>query len=117
MLLVFAGDADPTLSEQTALLKSAGPDAFRDRDLVVLLVPPTGATTALFDGASKAYPADALRKSLDIAPKADFTAVLVGKDGGVKWRATRPTPPNEIFSVIDSMPMRIIEMRRNGPAG
>jgi len=36
--------------------------------------------------------------------------ILVGKDGGVKMRAVR-LEPREIFSRIDSMPMRQREMR------
>ena len=40
-----------------------------------------------------------------------FTVVLIGKDGGVKRRETQPTPPNNLFSTIDAMPMRQQEMR------
>ncbi|SHK59370.1 DUF4174 domain-containing protein [Hymenobacter psychrotolerans] len=40
-----------------------------------------------------------------------FTVVLVGKDGGVKRRETRPVPPATLFSTIDTMPMRRQEMQ------
>lgn len=44
------------------------------------------------------------------APK--FAAVLIGKDGGVKEKSTRPIPPAALFDTVDKMPMRRAEMRR-----
>lgn len=41
-----------------------------------------------------------------------FTALLVGKDGGVKRRETEPVAPKSLFSTIDVMPMRQQEMRQ-----
>jgi hypothetical protein len=38
-----------------------------------------------------------------------FTAILVGKDGGEKWRRQGLFTPKELFSVIDQMPMRRLE--------
>lgn len=40
-----------------------------------------------------------------------FAVALVGKDGGVKFRADEPVPAREIFGRIDAMPMRRREMR------
>jgi hypothetical protein len=41
-----------------------------------------------------------------------FQAVLVGKDGGAKLRATKPITALELMATIDAMPMRQDEMRR-----
>ncbi len=41
-----------------------------------------------------------------------FTAVLIGKDGGVKEKSSRPIPPADLFGTVDKMPMRRQEMRR-----
>ena len=43
-----------------------------------------------------------------------FTVVLVGKDGGVKLRRDGQVKLDEIFSLIDAMPMRREEMRQKG---
>ena len=45
-----------------------------------------------------------------------FTVILVGKDGGEKYRAERVVDPDELFALIDTMPMRRREMRKK-PAG
>ena len=43
-----------------------------------------------------------------------FTVVLVGKDGGEKLRRESAVDLDEVFSVIDSMPMRQREIRERG---
>ena len=53
-----------------------------------------------------------LRDELGI-PAADFTVVLIGKDGGVKLRQGTPLTTQLLFSTIDAMPMRQREMRKN----
>ena len=40
-----------------------------------------------------------------------FAVILVGKDGGEKLRREEPVAMGDIFSLIDSMPMRQQEMR------
>jgi hypothetical protein len=46
-----------------------------------------------------------------------FTVHLVGKDGGVKLRREGPLALDELFAVIDAMPMRREERRqRSGGA-
>ncbi len=43
------------------------------------------------------------------APKAETEVILIGKDGGVKYRGPKLNL-EEIFALIDSMPMRRLEM-------
>jgi len=43
----------------------------------------------------------------------DFQVILVGKDGGVKYRSNEPVAPEVFFQEIDQMPMRRREMREN----
>ena len=45
--------------------------------------------------------------------KIDFEVILIGLDGGVKLRETNPLEIEKLFDLIDSMPMRKAEMRRN----
>ncbi len=42
-----------------------------------------------------------------------FSVTLIGKDGGVKMRRDDIVSTREIFQLIDSMPMRQQEMRKN----
>lgn len=44
--------------------------------------------------------------------KDEFNVILIGKDGGEKLRSEALIPPEKIFELIDSMPMRRAEMRR-----
>lgn len=46
-----------------------------------------------------------------------FAFRLIGRDGGVKLRRDRPVPAEELFAVIDAMPMRQAERREKRPAG
>lgn len=45
--------------------------------------------------------------------KNGFTWILIGKDGGEKDRGKEVESLNRIFGLIDQMPMRRSEMRRN----
>jgi hypothetical protein len=47
-------------------------------------------------------------------PGENFTFVLIGKDGGVKWKTNSPASLDELFRRIDSMPMRQSEIREKG---
>lgn len=40
----------------------------------------------------------------------DFDLVLIGKDGGVKYRAHGVADPDKIYTLIDQMPLRRREM-------
>ena len=52
-------------------------------------------------------------KKSDILPKTYDGYVLIGKDGGIKSKALYPFNLEQLFNVIDSMPMRKSEMRYN----
>ena len=44
--------------------------------------------------------------------KGSFEIILIGKDGGIKLRNTSIVQNSEIYGLIDHMPMRQAEMRR-----
>ena len=101
VLLVCAPSADDAdLHRQQQLLGPVGA-GLNSRDLVVREV-----VLAELSAADKQY----LAQRLGVAGSR-FTAVLIGNDGGVKRRETRPLPPAALFSTIDAMPMRQQEMR------
>jgi hypothetical protein len=57
--------------------------------------------------------AASIREQFEIAPHV-FTVILVGKDGGIKLKRNDQVRLEEIFRLIDSMPMRQDEMRQKG---
>ena len=42
-----------------------------------------------------------------------FLVILIGKDGGVKIKDTKPLSSDRLFALIDGMPMRQQEMKNN----
>ena len=38
---------------------------------------------------------------------------LIGKDGGLKLASSQPVKPEQLFAIIDAMPMRRAEMNKN----
>ena len=55
--------------------------------------------------------AESIRKQFD-APPGHFSVILVGKDGGTKFRQNDRVKLKDIFKLIDAMPMRQEEMRK-----
>ncbi len=107
-LLVFAPSGnDPRLTETLRSIDDAR-CAFADRDMVLAAVVAGGSST--LDGAEMdPVEAESLRQRYGVAPDA-FAVVLVGKDGGEKWRTDEVPDLKVVFSVIDGMPMRSREM-------
>ena len=112
VLVVFAAMEGAALREQRDLLAGARPD-LEERDITVLAVIGPDRVEALLGSTRGATPA-ALRGRFRVPPEQPFAAVLVGKDGGEKWRADRPAAPEELFALIDAMPMRRHEAEEGG---
>ena len=80
-----------------------------DRDILVFHILETG-ETKLGESSLQTGAGDYLRESYSISPGI-FTILLIGKDGEVKLRREGRVELGEIFSLIDTMPMRRREMR------
>lgn len=101
VLLLFAPDEnDHPLKQQIAIVKSYI-KGFEERDLRVFSI--VGETAA----------ARSLREKVDAAGHS-FIVVLIGKDGGVKLRRTEPISAQDLFDIIDTMPMRRNEIHPTG---
>jgi hypothetical protein len=111
-LLIFAPTpTDPQLQIQLRRLHQAAA-AVADRDIAIIAIPwnspsPTPATLTDAD-------ALAARRRFHISP-ADFTVILLGKDGGEKLRSSKPLTLEKLTSTIDAMPMRQDEVRSRTP--
>ena len=95
-LLIFGKEAQPALVKKQMELFDRDKAGIAERDIKITLVP-TG------NEIHKKYK----------AKEGAFTIILVGKDGGEKHRTHAILQSQELFSIIDAMPMRRSEMRKN----
>ena len=107
-LLLFASRPDdPALLAQLTRLKDAAA-GLRERDVLVIAIPykdPSPSNLSL-----SSSDAQAARRAFHVEPE-DFTAILLGKDGGEKYRSAKPVSFSKLRDTIDSMPMRKDEMK------
>lgn len=108
VLLIMEPGNDLTKGKDQIILFSAFEQEMTDRDLIILV----------YDG--KIIRDKTLKEiSFDIRdiPYKDFQGVLlIGKDGGVKFKERFMVDPVLIFKLIDSMPMRQGEIKiKNTP--
>lgn len=111
-LLIFATDADDRNAQETRRALDVSDCELTDRDMVIGWILERG-ESRFGEVIIDATTADALRSRLGIED-GDFAAVLVGKDGGVKARYAKAPDLNDVFALIDGMPMRRSEMRQRG---
>lgn len=57
-------------------------------------------------------PGDHLYKLYQVVSAEPFTVILIGKDGGEKYRSTSILTTGKLFVMIDAMPMRRAEVQR-----
>ncbi len=106
-------------------------DALRWKARPIVLIAPSAddprleqARAALWDAAAQVERRDMVARVIitDQHPLRDrfavrgqtFAAILVGKDGGEKARVSRLDDLKPWFALVDSMPMRMREMRERG---
>ncbi|MEM6855872.1 MAG: DUF4174 domain-containing protein [Planctomycetota bacterium] len=106
-LLLFADERGQQNRDVQLQRVKANQDGLTDRDMVVVEIVDDQIT---IDGQPREADAAALRSRYDINPDEAFTVLLVGKDTGVKLRRDVPVTIDEVFGLIDSMPMRRQEM-------
>jgi hypothetical protein len=100
LVLVFAPEASHPLAMAQHQLLDAHQAGLTDRAVEVLWLNPT------------------LHQALYTQYRIDtraFGVILVGKDGGEKLRSEKPVTAEALFGLIDAMPMRQAEVRRQKP--
>ena len=111
LLLFAAAPDDPSLLAQLTRLKDAAA-GLKQRDVLVIAIPnknPSPTEVSL-----SAEDAQAARRLFHVAPE-DFTAILLGKDGGEKYRSRKPISFEKLKAMIDAMPMRQDEVKAATP--
>jgi len=109
ILLVFTNDlVDETFQNQLQDL-SKDESGLEERKLVVYSITPSQFSTdlQLNQWTSSSKDLQSYKKSAH-----SFEVVLIGLDGGVKLRQTELLPVEDLFALIDGMPMRRAELRR-----
>lgn len=110
LLFLFSPNQNHPLFQKLQKSISNMKPEVEDRDLVVFEILESGLSSANeLDIDPKT--AQSFREKYDVLP-GRFTVVLVGKDGGVKLSRYRDTRLDDIFGLIDSMPMRQQEIRQ-----
>ena len=119
LLLVFAMKESMTQFLEMRGQIDARSGDLSDRDMIVMAALADDDHTILLHSAGREVP----RRSVPRAPELrsrygvsrdSFALLLVGKDGGVKLARSEPMALDEIFALVDSMPMRRREMRERG---
>lgn len=108
VLIAFARAEQDGGLEATRELARRHADGFEDRDLVLAIV--SGPSGAIGERPLTAAECAGLREHFSVGED-EFAALLVGKDGSVKLRLDHPPDRDDLFPLIDSMPMRMEEMR------
>jgi hypothetical protein len=110
LLLIFAPSASAMSYRQQVRMFAHQTPELLDRDMLILYLFEEGPGN-IDDIKLAPEIAARLRRHFEVKSE-EFTAILIGKDGRVKFRADRPVAPIDIFSLIDIMPARQEELRR-----
>jgi hypothetical protein len=86
-----------------------------DRDLVIFEILESG-SSSMDTRDLDSQVAQSLRDKFDVRGD-QFSVILVGKDGGIKLNRQEQTRLEDIFALIDTMPMRREEMRQKSRTG
>ena len=110
-LILFAPSPNSPVYRAVPDKLSAHHDQIDDRHMVIIEVFENGMVR--IDGKPDSRHSAAFLRQRFSAKKGELTAVLVGKDGGLKLRQNGRLDLGEVFSLIDTMPMRQQEMRKS----
>lgn len=94
-LYIFGKEKNQLLVQQQLQLLNAETDAVMERDIKIIVV----------EKENQLYQKYALKT-------AQFTVILIGKDGTEKYRTEKLLQTKELFALIDAMPMRKAELQK-----
>lgn len=99
IILLAEHPMHPDLLQQQEILQ-ADTAGLAERDMVITLITPLS---------------DKNRHNQLMKNGKGFRFILIGKDGGEKLRSDKPVTLEQIFALVDSMPMRRYEMENRSP--
>jgi hypothetical protein len=110
ILLIFAPNAENELYKRQILATKTGIKDFQERDLIVISI----FNQSGFDEKNQSIYIDKvaiLRRRYKVLEN-EFRAILIGKDGGDKASNIQPFKNQQLFNMIDAMPMRQDEVKK-----
>jgi hypothetical protein len=110
LLFVFAPHRDHPMFDSLHNSLAAQKSEVAERDLVVFTILESG-QSSMNAKLLASETALSLRKRYNVN-QGEFAVILVGKDGGIKLNRQNETRLEEIFALIDAMPMRREEIRQ-----
>lgn len=110
----FKPDENPKKScREVILFAYADDDISLKKQLIILNSDPKGLAERDLRISIKLWGLDkSLTHQKYKIPKNLFVFVLIGKDGGEKYRSEKITSLQKLYAIIDAMPMRVYEMRK-----
>lgn len=109
IIVMFAPDSNDGPYAHQMINFSSLEDELLDRDLILISIFDEECAK-LDDEIISDSSADHIQSRLSPS-KEGYSIYLIGKDGSVKLKQDEVIPPDELFNVIDRMPMRHREMR------
>ena len=97
-ILIFSPAKDNILLEKQLQIFGKDPDGLKERNLKI--------SVNVWDAKE-----DAMHRRWKIDHK-KFVLILIGKDGQEKFRSEKPTTLKQLYGIIDMMPMRRSEMKK-----
>lgn len=113
LLMVVSDSLDAKRAKEVSTSLSAAQCDLEDRDIRVGWVYPDG-TGRIGEEVLSRVSVKVLRHQLALSNSSATMMLLVGKDGGVKSRYPEMPELDQVFALIDGMPMRRSEMRSSG---
>ena len=110
LLLLFAPNRNHPMFDALHKSLAARQSEASDRDLVIFEILESAASS-MNNESIDSETARLLREKFEIL-RDEFTVILIGKDGGIKLNRKKKTQLDDIFALIDSMPMLQEEMRQ-----
>ena len=111
ILIVIANQESDSLATKQLSNFEGSEEGFKERDLITFFLFKNGVSRLNEQPLHPVSAEDILEQFGSGQP--GFRFLLIGKDGGVKLQKDSPVSAEDIFGLIDSMPMRQREMREN----
>ncbi|MDZ7604079.1 MAG: DUF4174 domain-containing protein [Cyclobacteriaceae bacterium] len=111
IILVFPDLPDESTGKQQIETLLVNKKELEDRNLVIFKILNDDTATSLISGESFKFKNDFYKQFK--VERGFFRILLIGKDGTVKLNSDNRVEPRQIFTLIDSMPMRQSEMSKN----
>ncbi len=107
-IIVVSADQQSELEKQVAIFRNTN-EAFKERDLILVTLHKNQIN---IDGQEASDISAAQLRDYYNLPTQGFRVLLIGKDGGTKLSSSSIVEHQKIYNLIDSMPMRKAEMRK-----